>query len=105
MADNKGPGGFPDPADSLFQDWFELYNPNPGPVNLGGFYLTDDLAAPTKFLIPTNTLIAAHSFLLVWADEEAEQNSLVNGDLHVNFKLHGGGEAIALFAAWSLLDF
>ena len=98
MADNSGPGGFADPADGLFQDWFELWNPNPSAVNLGGFYLTDNLANPTKFLIPSNTVISAHGFLLVWADENVSQNSPTNVHLHANFKLSNGGEELGLFA-------
>ena len=99
MADNVGPGGFADPADGFYQDWFELFNPNPAPVNLGGFYLTDNLANPTKFLIPSNTVIAASGFLLVWADEDGAQNLATNSDhLHASFKLSNGGEALGLFA-------
>jgi hypothetical protein len=98
MADNVGPGGFADPADGLFQDWFELFNPNTNAVNLGGYYLTDNLANRTKFLIPSNTVIAARGFLLVWADENGGQNSPTNTDLHANFRLNNGGEVLGLFA-------
>lgn len=99
MADSAAPGGFPDPADGLFQDWFELFNPNAVAVSLSGCHLTDDLASPTKWTIPTNTIIAPRGFLLVWADENAAQNgSGTNGDLHANFKLSAGGEALGLFA-------
>ena len=98
MADNSGPGGFADPADGLFQDWFELLNPNPSAVDLGGFYLTDTLANPTKFAIPSNTVIAAQGFLLVWADEDGAQNSPTSGHLHANFKLSSGGETLGLVA-------
>jgi hypothetical protein len=98
MADNAGPSGFADPADGLFQDWFELFNPNSSAVNLGGFFLTDNLANPTKFLIPSNTVIAARGFLLVWADENGAQNAPTNSDLHANFRLGAGGEALGLFA-------
>lgn len=99
MADNVGPGGFADPADGLFQDWFELFNPNPASVNLGGFHLTDNLGNPTKFTIPSNTVIAARGFLLVWADENSSQNLATNSDhLHVNFRLNNDGEVLGLFA-------
>jgi len=98
MADNAGPGGFADPADGLFQDWFELFNPNTNAVNLGGFHLTDDFANPTKFIIPSNTIITARGFLLVWADENGTQNAPTNTDLHANFKLSSGGETLGLFA-------
>src|SRR5262249_43281168 len=32
-----------DPVDGGFDDWFELYNSGPSPVDLSGFTLTDDL--------------------------------------------------------------
>ncbi|HMJ64130.1 MAG TPA: lamin tail domain-containing protein, partial [Candidatus Binatia bacterium] len=97
MADNAGPNGFPDPADGLFQDWFELFNPNTNTVDLSGYYLTDNLGQPTKFQIPANTMIAPRGYLLVWADNNTAQNGL-NADLHANFQLSNNGEAIGLFA-------
>ena len=99
MADNAGPGGYPDPVDGAYKDWFELYNPNASSVNLSGFYLTDTLTDPTKWTIPTNTAIAAHGFLLVWADNKTNLNGQgTSGDLHANFQLSKSGEAIGLFA-------
>lgn len=100
MADNAGPGGFADPLDGLFQDWFELYNPNDVAVDLSGFFLTDTLSVPTKWQVPANTVIPPGGFLLVWADGDTAQNGLgTNGDLHASFSLSRGGEAIGLFAA------
>ena len=101
MADNKGPGGFPDPADGLFQDWFELFNPNTNAVNLSGLYLTDNLSVPAKWRVPADTFISGHGFLLVWADNNTNQNPVLGGtnvDLHASFQLNNGGEAIGLFA-------
>jgi len=99
MADNAGPDGFPDPADGLFQDWFELYNPNTNVVDLSGYFLTDTLSQPRKFQIPVNTFIQPQGFLLVWADNNPLQNGTgTNGDLHANFQLSSAGEAIGLFA-------
>jgi hypothetical protein len=85
-----------DPADGDYDDWFELYNPTTNVINLAGYTLTDLLSDPTKFTIPTGITIPARGFLLVWADEEQGQTQ-TNGDLHVNFRLSQGGEAIGLF--------
>ncbi len=107
MADNRAPGGFPDPADGLFQDWFELFNPNTVAANLSGFYLTDTLNTPRKWQIPTNVFITGRSFLLVWADNSVSQNPLAGGtnvDLHANFQLSNGGEVIGLFSAGGVLQ-
>src|ERR1051325_616331 len=65
MADNAGPGGVADALDGLFQDWFELFNPNTNAFNLSGYYLTDNFSQPTRWRIPTNTVIGPRGFLLV----------------------------------------
>jgi hypothetical protein len=100
-----------DPADFNYEDWFELYNPATNEVDLAGFYLTDSstngLGVVTnkfKYLITTNGphIIAPQGYLLVWADNESGQNTsggVPRTDLHVNFALSLGGEAIGLFAA------
>ena len=90
-----------DPADSDTDDWFEIYNPNAFTVDLGGYFLTDDLTNRFQSAIPNNGLytIPPHGFLLVWADGEAGQNSTNRADLHVNFNLRQAGESIGIFAA------
>ncbi|MEO6035842.1 MAG: lamin tail domain-containing protein, partial [Verrucomicrobiota bacterium] len=98
MADNTYT--LADPADGQFEDWFEIFNPGTNAVDLGGYYLTDTLTNKTKFLIPSNGhyLVPANGFLLVWADDEAAQNSLSLSDLHAGFALGKSGEAIGLFS-------
>lgn len=83
-----------DPSDLHFDDWFELYNAGFATADLGGYSLTDDLTNPNQFKIPAGTTIAAHGFLLVWADGD----KATNGQLHVNFKLAAEGESITLIA-------
>jgi hypothetical protein len=102
MADNDG--FLADPADDDYEDWFELYNASAGPVNLGGYSLTDDPVDTNRFLIPGGTLVSGYGYLVVWADGETDQNG-VGADLHVNFQLSRGGETIALYAPdGSLVD-
>ncbi len=99
MADNTRT--LADPADGNFEDWFEIHNPSTNMVDLGGYYLTDNLTNKSKFLIPANGhyLVPPGGFLLVWADDETGQNSTNRADLHAGFALSKGGEAIGLFAA------
>jgi hypothetical protein len=88
-----------DPADSDFEDWFELYNPNDAPVNLAGYSLTDSLAdGAARWVIPSGISIPSRGHLLVWADDETGQNTAPLIDLHAPFKLNQSGEAIGLFA-------
>ena len=81
-----------------FDDWFELYNAGSSAVDLAGYYLTDSLTNRFQFTIPEGYVVPAGGFLLVWADNEPQQNSATRPDLHVNFQLNRTGEEIALFA-------
>ncbi len=80
-----------------YDDWIEIYNPGPNPVDIGGMYITDDLTDLTAWQIPTtqpdSTTIPPGGFLVLWADKQPEQ-----GVLHVNIKLSSGGEQIGLTA-------
>lgn len=85
-----------DPADGQFEDWFELYNPSPEPADLSGYYLSDENRLQS--LIPPGYVIPPHGYLLVWADNERNQNSTNRIDLHVSFALSRDGEQLSLFA-------
>jgi hypothetical protein len=95
-----------DPADGNLDDWFELYNPNDIPVDLAGYSLSDNLTnAISRWSIPTGAVIPAKGFLLVWADEDIEQNDTNSSALHAGFRLSQSGESIGLFAPnGSLVD-
>ncbi|HHY86396.1 MAG TPA: hypothetical protein GYA07_12825 [Verrucomicrobia bacterium] len=95
MADNSST--ISDPLDGKFSDWFELYNAGADPVDLSGFTLTDNLGNPNKWTIPDGVIIQPGEFLLVWADNEPDQNGQ-GPHLHADFALSLGGEAIGLFA-------
>jgi len=73
-----------------YEDWLEIYNAGSEPIELGGMFLTDDLAWPTKWMLP-DTVIAGGGFVLVWCDDD-----LGDGPLHAGFKLSRGGEEIGL---------
>lgn len=75
------------------EDWLEIWNPGPDDVNLGGLFLSDDLADSTKWILP-DTLLPAGEFLLVWCDDDPD-----DGPLHTTFKLSASGEAVAIFGS------
>ncbi len=77
-------------------DWFEIYNSGTSAVDISGFHLSDDLSEADKWTIPTGTVVQAGEFMLVWADNDTEQNGPTN-ELHAGFKLDGDGEAIGLY--------
>jgi len=79
-----------------YDDWIEIYNAGSEAVDVGGYYITDDLSDPTLWRIPDTasdtTTIQPGAFLLLWADKQPEQ-----GVQHINLKLGAGGEAIGLY--------
>lgn len=46
-------------------DSIELHNPTASPVDVGGWFLTDDFYAPRKYRLPAGTTIAAGGYLLL----------------------------------------
>jgi hypothetical protein len=82
-------------AKGEYDDWVELYNPGETPIDVGGMYLTDNVAEPAKWQFPTGssslTTIAAHGYLLIWVDKDVAQPGL-----HATFSLDSGGEELAL---------
>ncbi len=77
-------------------DWFELFNPGPLPVALGGNYLTDSLADKTKSLIPPLSFLGGNGSGR-WLQFIADGNAALPG--HVNFSLATVGEELGLFTA------
>jgi hypothetical protein len=65
-------------------DWFELWNPNPQPVAIGGYHLTDNLNNRTKSPIPALSFLggSTNGYQRFWAD-----NSPISGANHVAFAL------------------
>ena len=73
-------------------DWIELYNSGNEPINLQGYFLSDNPENPLKWVFP-NVSLQAQSYLIVFA---SEKNSTAT-ELHTNFKISMEGEPISLY--------
>lgn len=76
-------------------DWVELFNRTNSPVDLTGMYLSDKEDNPTKWQFPDGTQIAANGYLIIWCDEDHDDEEATEG-LHSNFKLSKNGETVLL---------
>lgn len=76
------------------EDWFEIYNRSELPVDVSGFYLTDDpsVAGIVKSPIPPLSFIGARKWVLFIADGNPSA-----GANHVNFKLDAKGETVRIY--------
>ncbi|HML72963.1 MAG TPA: lamin tail domain-containing protein [Anaerohalosphaeraceae bacterium] len=80
---------FADGSILYVNDWLEIYNPSPWPVDMGGLYVTDDpVAEPDKCRIPPLSFVAGKGCVKLTADGQ-----------DVSFSLHADGEMLAVFDA------
>ncbi len=77
--------------DGEFDDWIELYNNGTVEIDLFGYHLSDDADDLTQWTFPSGTTIGPDSYLIIWADNDEEQEGL-----HTNFKLSAAAESIFL---------
>jgi hypothetical protein len=73
-------------------DWIELYNAGDTDLDIGGMHLSDVLRWPSWWVIPDGTVVPAHGYAILWADDEPDE-----GPLHASFGLSGEGERITLY--------
>ena len=91
VASNKDSiGGVTDP-NGQFEDWIELYNNTDDDIALQGFFLSDKIDQPLKWTFPPNTIIEAKDYLIVWADNDENEEGI-----HAAFKLSKNGESLML---------
>jgi hypothetical protein len=81
--------------DGTYSDWLEIHNESATPVNVGGYYLTDNADEPTQWQFPSVS-IPAGGYLLVWASNKDRTDPGL--PLHTNFALGGTGEFLGLIA-------
>lgn len=77
------------------EDWIELYNAGDFAVDIAGYYVSDRIDNPQKWMVPVgvpdSTVIPSGGFVLLFADDDDDQ-----GWNHMNFKLNNEGEHAAL---------
>jgi hypothetical protein len=74
-------------------DWIELHNAGTSPVDLAGYFLTDDEDDLTQWRFPPVTLLP-NAFIVVFASGKDRAES--GAPLHTNFRLAADGEYLAL---------
>ncbi len=79
--------------DGQFSDWIEIYNPTAAPIDLSGYFLTDNKSDPTLWPFPSVSLPAG-GHLLVFASGKNRNNPATT--LHTSFQLDRAGEYLAL---------
>jgi hypothetical protein len=87
---------------TLGDDWFEFYNTEQLPVQIGGWYLSDDPSSigRTNTALASLSFIAPHGFVLFQADGRRG-----SGSDHANFSLDSLGETLRLYnSSFGIVD-
>lgn len=80
-------------ADRHTSDWIELHNPDPDPVNLEGWFLTDDSRRLDKWRLPA-VVLAPNEYRVIFASGKDRTNAA--SELHASFNLSAVGEFLGL---------
>ncbi|OGU48233.1 MAG: hypothetical protein A2000_11285 [Ignavibacteria bacterium GWB2_36_8] len=98
-----------------YSDWIELYNDEDFDVDIGNYFITDNLNQPTKYQFPVSVIIPSKGFLLLWADgyndipghtyrrDYYPYDYFTTKYFHLNFAISRASEEIALFSSDTLL--
>ena len=92
--------------DGAFSDWVEIWNSTNATINLGNYYLTDDVTIPNKWAFPAWTL-GPNQYAVVFASlknrlpaqavpGQDNPGTLASPHLHTNFKLSNTVGSLAL---------
>lgn len=80
-------------TDPPAKDAVELHNPDEAPLDVGGWWLSDDREVPAKFRIPAGTTIPAKGYLVLDEDDfNADTASALS------FRFSENGEEVWLFS-------
>jgi hypothetical protein len=67
-----------------YEDFIELYNTGTNVITLTGYYLSDNPANPTKWIIPDGVTINGHGFKKIWCSGRNEYSA---GNLHTSYHM------------------
>jgi hypothetical protein len=80
---------------SEYEDWLELHNPTDSPIDIAGYFVSDRIDNPQKWMVPVGfpdfTVVEPGGYVILFADDDESQ-----GWNHMNFKFNNAGEHAAL---------
>ena len=86
------------------EDWVELYNPTGTAVNIGGFWMSNEIADPMKWQIPAGTSVNANGYLIILLSGTGDYDPNQFGYLNTSFRVtQTNGEAVVLSNAGGTL--
>lgn len=93
-----------DDTSSLDSEWVEIHNTTVEPIDISGWYLTDDDSYPTPsdeggLLVPESTILPAGGYLVLTDADQPELTGEIVCLRVGNFALNNTGDNLALYTA------
>lgn len=82
-------------------DWIEIFNKSTNTIDLSNYFLSDDDDDLEKWSFPSEN-IQAGEYLLLFA---SKKDTIIDSEMHSNFKLNSDGECLFLSNTNGLVDF
>jgi len=70
-----------------YEDWVEFYNPTGAVVNIGGYWLSDDVLDPMKYQIPATVTVPANGYKLILFSGQGGYNPGYLCQTNTDFKI------------------
>lgn len=88
------------------EDWLELYNNSGTNINIGGFWLSNEINDPQKWQIPAGTIINANSYLIILLSGTGEYDPNQFGYINTDFRVTqtNGEDIVFSNASGTLLE-
>lgn len=78
-----------------YEDWVEFYNPTNSPINIGGFWLSDNILDPMKYEIPATVSVPANGYKIILISGVGNYDPTYLGQTNTSFKVtQSNGEEI-----------
>lgn len=82
--------------DGDYSDWVELYNISPEPVNLKGWYLSDDRFKLNKWMFSATYILNPGEYLVIYLSGKDKRTGRNNTWYHTNFSINNSTETLFL---------
>jgi gliding motility-associated-like protein len=70
-----------------FEDWVEFYNPTAAAINIGGYWLSDNVLNPQKYQIPATVSVPANGYKLILISGVGAYDPGFLGQTNTSFKV------------------
>nr|MBC8452396.1 lamin tail domain-containing protein [Spirochaetota bacterium] len=82
--------------DSDYSDWVELYNTSPEPVNIRGWYLSDDRTILNKWMFSATKILNPGEHLIIFLSGKDKRTGRGKSNFHTNFTIENAQETLFL---------